>query len=114
MRVTSGLWVSAYLRRAAAEGCFTSVGKRGAEEAGAIFVIVNHLDNKFSLYGPAPQTAFDDDTGSDRKFSLLIDRENEQLVLEKLEREKKFDPDLWVIENEDRQGRALLEIASEN
>jgi len=110
MRVTSELWVSAYLRRAAAAGCFTGVVQRGAKEAGAIFVIVNHLDKKFSLYGPAPQTSFGEDGDNDRKFSLLIEYDDEQEIIDRLEKEKKFDPDLWIIENEDRQGRALLDI----
>ena len=114
MRVTSRLWVSAYLRSAAAEGCFTSVVNRGAEEAGAIFIILNYQNNRFSLYGPAPQTAFGEDGNSDRKFTLLIEKESEPVILERLEREKKFDPDLWIIENEDRLGRPLLDIAPES
>jgi len=111
LRVTSGFWVGSYLRRAMAEGCFTSVVKRGAEEAGAIFVILNHGNGEFSLFGQAPQSVFDDAMISERLFTALIENINEEVVLEKLEREKKFDPDLWIIENEDRLGRSFLELA---
>ena len=111
MRVTSGFWVGSYLRRAMAGGCFTSVVKRGAEEAGAIFVILNHGNGKFSLFGQAPQSVFDDMVTFDRLFTSLIENLNEEVVLDRLEREKNFDPDLWIIENEDRLGRSFLEFA---
>ena len=113
MRVTSGFWVGSYLRRAMAEGCFTSVVKRGAEEAGAIFVILNHGNGEFSLYGQAPQSVFDDTMDFERLFTLLIENLDEEVVLERIEREKNFDPDLWVIENEDRSGRSFLELAKD-
>lgn len=109
MRVTSGFWVGVYLRRAMAEGCFTSVVKRGAEEAGAIFVILNSCNGEFSLFGPAPQTSFDE--GSDRLFAPVLENIDEIAVLDRLEREKKFDPDLWIIENEDRAARSFLKLA---
>lgn len=113
MRVTSGFWVGSYLRRAMKEGCFTSVVKRGAEEAGAIFIILNHGNGEFSLFGQAPQSVFDDTMNSDRLFAVLIDCLDETVVLERLEREKKFDPDLWIIENEDRLGRSFLEFSKD-
>jgi hypothetical protein len=113
MRVTSGFWVGSYLRRAMAEGCFTSVVKRGAEEAGAIFIILNHGNGEFSLFGQAPQSVFDDTMDSERLFTVLIENLDEAVVLERLEREKNFDPDLWVIENEDRSGRSFLELVKD-
>jgi len=113
MRVTSGFWVGGYLRRAMAEGCFTSVVKRGAEEAGAIFVILNHGNGEFSLYGQAPQSVFDDAMEFERLFTLLIEKLDEGAVLERLEREKNFDPDLWIVENEDRSGRSFLQLAKD-
>jgi len=111
MRVTSGFWVGGYLRRAMVEGCFTSVVKRGAEEAGAIFVILNHCNNEFSLFGPAPQTSFEEPEVFDRLFVPLLENLDEDAVLQRLESEKKFDPDLWIIENEDRSGRSFLQLA---
>ena len=113
MRVTSGFWVGSYLRRAMAKGCFTSVVKRGAEEAGAIFVILNHCNGEFSLFGQAPQSMFDDTDGTDRLFVSLLENQGENAVLQRLESEKNFDPDLWIIENEDRSGRDFLEMAVE-
>jgi hypothetical protein len=60
MRLKSSIWVAAYLRRCQTEGIFGAVRKRGAEEAGAVFVKVATLDGNATLYGPAPQTVYDE------------------------------------------------------
>ena len=54
MRLKSSIWVAAYLRRCQSEGIFGAVRKRGAEEAGAVFVKVALLDGNAMLYAPAP------------------------------------------------------------
>ena len=56
MRLKSGIWVAAYLRRCNIEGAAAVVRRRGANEAGAIFIKINKLDGAAVLYGPAPQT----------------------------------------------------------
>jgi len=113
MRVTAGLWVAAYIRRVFVEGAFAAVMRRGAEEAGAIFVVVDWLDGTVDLYGPAPQTAFDDSRPTDRLFSRIGTRIDRLAMQERLASEIKFDPDVWVVETEDREGRCFLELASE-
>src|SRR3978361_226519 len=60
MRLKSAIWVAAYLRRCQTEGIFGAVRRRGAEEAGAVFVKVATLDGNAVLYAPAPQTVYDD------------------------------------------------------
>ena len=49
MRLKSSIWVAAYLRRCQTEGVFGAVRKRGAEEAGAVFVKVAMLDGNARL-----------------------------------------------------------------
>jgi len=68
MRLKSAIWVAAYIRRCHIEGAFAAVRRRGAEEAGAIFVKLNRLDGTAELFGPAPQSVFDDARPSDRLF----------------------------------------------
>lgn len=112
-RVKSGLWVAAYLRRVAGEARSAVVVRRGAEEAGAVFVKIARLDGTADLYGPAPQTAFaedDEDRILDRLFEPLAEAAPEAEVDARLARERKFDPDLWVVEVEDRTGRHGLEL----
>jgi hypothetical protein len=59
MRLKTALWVAAYLRRCHVEGVFAVVRRRGAEEAGAVFVRISRLNGTSDLFGPAPQSAFD-------------------------------------------------------
>ena len=112
MRLKTGIWVAAYLRRCTVEGVFAAVRRRGAEEAGAIFVKINRLDGTGVLYGPAPQSAFDEAQPTDRIFVVLAGRDtpaSETNIETRLAKEIRFDPDLWVIEVEDRAGRNFLD-----
>ncbi|MBR0966804.1 DUF1491 family protein [Bradyrhizobium diazoefficiens] len=112
MRLKSNIWVSAYLRRCQTEGVYGAVRRRGAEEAGAVFVKVALLDGNAMLYMPAPQTVYDDGRPVDRFFVPLNPQPMpEQAVEERLTKEIRFDPDAWVVETEDRQGRHFLELA---
>ena len=56
MRLKSAIWVAAYVRRCNVEGAFAAVRRRGAEEAGAIFIKLNRLDGTAELFAPAPQS----------------------------------------------------------
>jgi hypothetical protein len=112
MRLKTGIWVAAYLRRCNVEGVFAAVRRHGADEAGAIFVKINRLDGTGSLYGPAPQSAFDEAQPADRLFVVLVGRDtpaNDADIEARLTKEIRFDPDLWVIEVEDRSGRNFID-----
>ncbi|MCW5716971.1 MAG: DUF1491 family protein [Bauldia sp.] len=111
-RVTSALFVSALVRRAFVEGAFAAVVRRGAEEAGAIFVTVEWPDRRVDLYAPAPQTEFGEDTGG-RLFQRVLDGVDGAAITARLEREWRFDSDLWVLAIEDREGRSFLDVAPE-
>jgi hypothetical protein len=111
MRLKSAIWVAAYLRRCNVEGVFAAVRRRGAEDAGAIFIVVNRLDGTADLYAPAPQTAFDASPG-DRAFvpALKSLPAPEGDVDAFLARETRFDSDVWIVEIEERSGRHFLDI----
>src|SRR5690349_17137932 len=110
MRLKSGIWVAAYIRRCQVEGAQAVLRRRGAEEAGAIFIKVSRLDGTADLYGPAPQTAFDDQP-ADRLFISCLPQSSppEADAEARLAREIKFDPDVWIVEVEDRAGRHFLD-----
>ena len=112
MRLKSAIWVAAYIRRCHIEGAFAAVRRRGAEEAGAIFVKLNRLDGTAELFGPAPQSMFDEARPADRLFSRCVGDQPvlEAKVEERLARELRFDPDVWIIEVEDRSGRHFLDL----
>jgi hypothetical protein len=110
MRLKSSIWVSAYLRRCQGGGAYATLRRRGAEEAGAIFIKVDRLDGTADLYSPAPQTAFDDEpTG--RKFASVFKEAAQPTanIEERLQKEIRFDPDVWIVEVEDREGRHWLD-----
>jgi hypothetical protein len=112
MRLKTGIWVAAYLRRCNVEGVFAAVRRHGAEEAGAIFVKINRLDGTGTLYGPAPQSAFDEAQPADRLFVALAGHDTPAIEADietRLAKEIRFDPDLWIVEVEDRAGRNFLD-----
>ncbi len=112
MRLKSSIWVAAYLRRCNVEGVFAAVRRRGAEEAGAIFIKISRLDGTAVLYGPAPQTSFDQAQPSDRAFVAMLGAAKpapDADVETSLAKQLRFDPDVWIVEAEDRQGRHFLD-----
>lgn len=114
MRLKSALWVAAYLRRCQVEGLFAVVRRRGAEEAGAVFVRISRLDGTSDLFGPAPQSAFDAAEGTARAFapSLKTLPASDAEVEAYLAREVKFDANVWIVELDDREGRNFLDIVA--
>ena len=111
MRLKSAIWVAAYIRRCMVEGAQAVLRRRGAEEAGAIFIKVDRLDGTSDLFGPAPQTAFDADDAGERKFMAALrdtPRPNDE-VEAYLARQIRFDPDIWIVEVEERAGRNFLD-----
>jgi len=111
MRLKSAILVAALVRRANAAGAFAAVVRRGAEEAGAIFVKVARLDGTADLYAPAPQSSFTVEDDGVRLFEAVMTGTPEPEVEAKLASERKFDSDLWIVEIEDRQGRAFVDLA---
>ena len=111
MRLKSGIWIAAYIRRCQIEGAQAMLRRRGADEAGAVFIKVSKLDGTAEVYGPAPQTAFDEARPADRAFMRTL---KAQPAIEAdaeayLARQIKFDPDIWIVEVEDREGRNFLD-----
>jgi hypothetical protein len=111
MRLKSGIWVAGYIRRAQIEGAQAVLRRRGADEAGAVFIKVSRLDGTAEVFGPAPQSTFDEARPSDRAFvrSLKAQPASEADAEAYLARQIKFDPDIWIVEVEDRGGRSFLD-----
>ena len=113
MRLRSDFWVAAHLRRCAIEGIDAVLRRRGAAEAGAVFVKVDKLDGTASLYGPAPQALVSDAAESRLFLPVLLDVAGAD-VEDRMRRELRFDSDLWLMEIEDRAGRHFLDLAGED
>lgn len=110
MRLRADFWVSAYLRRCEIEGAIAVLRRRGAAEAGGIYIKLDRLDGRVALYGPAPRG--DAAALDERRFLRLhkdewIDTPDAEA---RLKREVSFDSDIWIVEVEDRRGRTFVDI----
>lgn len=101
-RLTAEFWVHAYLARLRFQEIPAFVVAHGDDTAGAVLVKLNTLDGSASAF----QRSFDLLSG-DRKWVELAGGPEAE-VDDAIARQRGFDPDLWVIEVEDRQGRHLL------
>lgn len=111
MRIKSQMWVAAYLRRCQTVNIFGAVRRRGAEDAGAIFIKLALLDGRALLFSPAPQSAYDEGRPAERMFAQTTPAPVlENVVEERLAKEIRFDPDVWIVEIEDREGRHFLDL----
>lgn len=102
-RLTARFWVDAYLTRLRLQDIPAFVVAHGDDTGGAVLVKLATLDGRAMLF----QRSFDLMTG-DRKWVELASGD-EREVDATVTRQRGFDPDLWVIEVEDRQGRHLLD-----
>ncbi|HSD92849.1 MAG TPA: DUF1491 family protein [Methyloceanibacter sp.] len=108
MRLKSEIWVKAYLRRCQVENVPAVIVRRGDNAAGAIFICVDRLDGTVDLYGPAP-AGFSGSEIERRWVSCLGPEPVAQTEANRyLVRQREFDPDLWIIEIEDKSGRHFL------
>jgi hypothetical protein len=103
MRLTSEFWVKAYLARLRLADIPAYVTAHGDDTGGAVLVKLNTLDGKARLF----QRSFDLMTG-DRAWVVLSEGD-EADVDASIARQREMDPDLWVLELEDRAGRHLLD-----
>ena len=102
-KLTSRFWVDAYLTRLRVFDIPAFVVAHGDDTGGAVLVKLSTLDGKAALF----QRSFDLMTG-DRSWLELTSGSNLD-VDASIDRQKGFDPDVWVIEVEDRSGRHLLD-----
>ena len=107
-RLRSDFWVAAFLRLKNASSVTAVLRRRGAAEAGAIYIKVDCLDGRARLFSPAPYgAAGGDDESLQRQFALML--ESDPLTIEqRITREIGYDGDLWLIEIEDRSGELQL------
>ena len=101
----TGFWASALIRRAESAGAFATVARRGDNDAGAVLVKVATLDGRARLYAPARD-------GQGERIWLDLSAGplgfEESAVDAYARKRAEGDPDVWIIEIEDRAGRTFL------
>ena len=103
MRLTTSFWVSAYRQILSLHSIPAFVVAHGDDTAGAVLIKLNTLDGQAVLY----QRSFDLMSGERKWLELASGPEAE--VDAAVTRQRGFDPDLWVIEVEDRRARHFLD-----
>ena len=96
------------MRTVEVEGGYAMLRRRGAAEAGAVFVVLDRLDGRAALFAPGPA----DELLGERRFVRAHDAEwiaPAEITL-RLERELKRDPDVWIIDVERRDGAQGLPL----
>lgn len=103
MLLSSDLWVAALIRRAEQQGAYATVARKGDARAGAVLVkAIDRRAGTARLYSEA----FARD--GDRMWMEPVDSTDETELDAYVARAARIDPDLWVVEIEDLQGRHFL------
>lgn len=103
-RLPTGLWVMAHVRAADAQGVPMVVARKGDPGRGTVLLKINRLNGLFDIL---VQTRRDEELVWSRP--LGPDPMDETAADTYIARQVKYDPDLWVVEVEDRQGRPWFE-----
>lgn len=98
-------WASALIRRAGIGGAFAGLVRKGDADAGAVLVKVATMNGRARLYAPA-RNGVGERVWLDLSAGALGDLEAD--VDAHIRKRAETDPDLWVIEVEDKHGRHFL------
>lgn len=88
----AGLWVRAVLRRFNQEGQYSTILKKGDEDAGAVFILLTDINGRSAILQEYGENW--------RRHDIKADTPHEtaEKVESFFEKQKRFDPDLWIIE----------------
>ena len=103
-RLKAGIYVRALIRRVEVAGAQAFVVRKGSEEAGAVFLKLNRLDGTCTVLSQARRGE-----GELVWVKPLDDAASEEAARTYFEKQIKFDPDLWIVEIEDREGRSFVD-----
>ena len=107
-RVKTEIRVSAQLRRAQIAGAFATIVRRGDPDAGAVAVKLYISRGDARLY--IQSRDLDGNAVWREPFESNQQTDDIEGKIDAwLEKESSIDPDLWIVEIEDREGRAFLD-----
>ncbi len=103
MLLSTDIWVAALIRRAELAGAFAVVARKGDARAGSVLVKALHRSSGTSkLYGEATR-------GDGERVWMRPALSDQEPDLDRyIERAIRIDPDIWVVEIDDREGRHFL------
>ena len=104
-RLKAGIFVRALIRRAEVAGASAYVLRKGVEESGAIILKISRLDGTSLVLSQARRGV----EGELVWVKPLGDEVDDEKANAWFAKQTKFDPDLWVVEIEDRKGRTFVD-----
>ncbi|MCI3133741.1 DUF1491 family protein [Phenylobacterium aquaticum] len=103
MMLSTDIWVAALIRRVELGGGFAMLIRKGDARAGSVLVkVLNRSDRTVRLYAEATRG------DGERVWMRPAVSEQESDLDRYIERAIKVDPDIWVVEVEDKDGRHFL------
>lgn len=107
-RLKTRIWVQAQVRICDLNNLPAYIVKRGDPDAGAVILRLNRLDGTSHLFNQARladgSAAWSKAAGSDAEGRI-----SDEDALLYIDRQRKYDPDLWVLEIEDPERRYELD-----
>lgn len=108
MLLSTDIWVGALIRRAELAGAFAMVVRKGDPRAGAVLVkVMDRRKGTARLYSEATKG------DGERVWMQPVPSDAEPELDAYIERSRRIDPDLWVVEIDDTEGRHFLTEAVE-
>ncbi|MDR3513174.1 MAG: DUF1491 family protein [Caulobacteraceae bacterium] len=103
MLLSTDVWVAALIRRAELGGAFAVVARKGDARAGSVLVkTLNRREGTARLYAEATRG------DGERVWMQPLASDSEADLDAYVGRTARIDPDVWVVEIEDAQGRHFL------
>jgi len=103
-RLKSGFFARAIIRRAEVGGASAYVLKKGIEESGAVFLKLSRHDGTCTVLDQIRRG--DGELAWVRPLGEQVDEERARAYFEK---QTRLDPDIWIIEIVDREGRSFVD-----
>ena len=103
-RLKAGIFVRALIRRVEVAGAQAFVARHGSEEAGAVVIKIARLDGTCLVLDQARRGE-----GELVWVKPLGDSADDGRARAFFEKQIRFDPDLWIVEIEDREGRTFVD-----
>lgn len=100
-RLKTEIWVKACIRRAGVDGIAMAVVRRGDSDGGAVLVKLNRLDGNCTVFAETRDVAGARARIRGTGTQPVPETEADAYIA----RSRRVDPDIWVLEIEDRQGR---------
>ena len=103
MEIYSDVWVFALIRRAELAGAFATIERKGDARGGAVLVkTLDRRGGRAQLYAQALRA------DGEQVWMRPVGSSDEADIDAFIERAARIDPDIWVVEVEDADGRRFL------